>query len=249
MLIIGSVPHLIVEYSDNLAAAVDIDAALSTIHAAAAAWQGRAIVAVGQSGAGKTSIVDLVLALHDPSSGRILVDGRPLDGIDREAWRRGIGYVPQELHLLHDTIRRNVTLGDVEIDDAAVVAALDAAGALAFVERLPEGLDATVGEGGAKLSGGQRQRIALARALAKNPRLLILDEATSALDPATGRAIAERVATLKGRMTVIAVTHREEFLDIADRVCRIEAGRIVETLAGGGTGDERASSALLTARR
>ena len=221
-----------------------------TLHGVSLAFlAGELTVLIGPSGAGKTSIVDLVLALHEPSSGRILVDGLPLDGIEREAWRRGIGYVPQELHLLHDTIRHNVTLGDGEIDDEAVKAALDAAGALAFVERLPDGLEATVGEGGAKLSGGQRQRIALARALAKNPRLLILDEATSALDPATGHAIAARVATLKGRMTVIAVTHREEFLDIADRVCRIEAGRIVETFAGGAADGVPDPAALLAARR
>ena len=188
----------------------------------------RLSVLIGPSGAGKTSVIDLLLGLYEPSSGRILIDGVPLERLDRRRWRGLVGYVPQELHLLHDTVRHNVSLGDPEVNEPAVLDALRMAGALGFVLTMPEGIDTIVGEGGGQLSGGQRQRIALARALAKKPRLLILDEVTSALDPETGRTIAAAITDLRGAMTIIAITHREEFIDVADRVVRLEAGRVAQ---------------------
>jgi ATP-binding cassette subfamily C protein len=181
-------------------------------------------VLTGASGAGKTTLVDLALGLHRPQAGRVLVDGVDLAEIDLQAWRALVGYVPQELVLFHGTVRENLTLGDGAHESRDVEEALRLAGADRFVAELPEGLETVVGSKGARLSGGQRQRIALARALLRRPRLLILDEVTSALDPASERAICANVAALRGRTTVLAVTHRPAFLEIATRVYRIDAG-------------------------
>jgi ATP-binding cassette subfamily C protein len=189
---------------------------------------GRCTVLLGPSGAGKTSIVDLVLGLYRPTRGRILVDGQPLEELDMHSWRESVGYVPQENVLLHDSIRANVTLGDPRIGEADIERAIRLAGAADFVAAQKKGLDTTVGETGGKLSGGERQRIALARALARRPRLLILDEVTSALDPETASAVADSIGRLVGETTVLAITHRPEFLDVADTVYRIEKGRVAE---------------------
>lgn len=186
---------------------------------------GSLTVLTGPSGAGKTTLIDLVLGLHRPERGRILVDGVSLNDIDLIAWRRMIGYVPQETVLFHDTIRANLALGDDSFSDQELRAALEIAQAWDFVAALPDGLDTVVGEKGARLSGGQRQRIALARALLGRPRLLILDEVTSALDPETASEIARNVRELARHATVLAVTHRAEFLEIADRIYRIENGK------------------------
>ena len=138
-----------------------------------------------------------------------------------------IGYVPQELVLFHDSVFSNIALGDPKIGKIEVRAALKAAGALEFVENMPEGLHTPAGEKGAKMSGGQRQRIALARALVLKPKVLILDEVTSALDPETEGAIIDNIAALRGQSTVIAITHRTAFLDIADRIYELANGRVV----------------------
>jgi ATP-binding cassette subfamily C protein len=156
---------------------------------------------IGASGAGKTTLIDLVTGLVSPDVGLVRVDGVPLAELDLFHWRRQVGYVPQDLPMLHDSVRRNVTLGDPALDDAAVETALRDAGAWDFVSALPEGLDASVGERGALLSGGQRQRIAIARALVHRPRLLILDEATAALDAENEAAIWRTIAALRGRAT------------------------------------------------
>ena len=183
-------------------------------------------VITGTSGAGKTTLTDLLLGLYQPSGGRILVDGVPLNEIDLEAWRGMIGYVPQELILFHDSVLANVTLGDPKIDEDRARAALQAAGAWDFVSAMPEGIHSVVGEKGALLSGGQRQRIALARALAGEPKLLILDEVTSALDPETERDICRNIDELSANMTILAITHREAWTDIAQRTYRVERGTI-----------------------
>ncbi len=183
-------------------------------------------VITGTSGSGKTTLTDLLLGLYQPQQGRILIDGMPLSEIDLEAWRGMVGYVPQDLILFHDSVLANVTLGDPRIDEAEVRRALEAAGAWDFVAALPEGLHSVVGEKGAKLSGGQRQRIALARALAGRPKLLILDEVTSALDPNTERDICRNIDALSHDMTILAITHREAWTEIAERTYRLERGTV-----------------------
>jgi ATP-binding cassette subfamily C protein len=189
-------------------------------------------VITGTSGAGKTTLTDLLLGFYQPRSGRVLVDGKPLTEIDLQAWRGMVGYVPQELILFHDTVLANVTLGDPRLGEAEAEAALRAAGAWDFVAALPEGLGSIVGEKGAKLSGGQRQRIALARALAGHPKLLILDEVTSALDPQTEADICRNIDALSDDMTILAITHREAWTDIADRTYRLDRG-VVELVKDG----------------
>lgn len=199
---------------------------------------GRMTVITGSSGAGKTTLTDILLGLYKPDSGRVLIDDVPLDRIDLAKWRSMIGYVPQELFLFHDTVLANVTLGDPTIDVEKVEEALEAAGALDFVRELPSGIDTVVGERGTMLSGGQRQRIALARALVHDPQLLILDEVTSALDPVTEQEICNNVRSLAGRFTTVVITHRPAWVDMADRVyhlgpreLRLVSGGIPQTRA------------------
>ena len=194
--------------------------------------RGEVTVLTGPSGAGKTTLIDLLLGLYEPDAGDVLVDGVPLRELDKSAWRARIGYVPQELVLFHDTIHANVALGDPAVGEREVREALEAAGAWEFVASHADGIEAVVGEKGAKLSGGQRQRIALARALAVRPGLLILDEVTSALDPETEKDLCRRLRALSRDMAVLAVTHRESLLEIADRVVRLEEGRLVEAGPG-----------------
>jgi ATP-binding cassette subfamily C protein len=182
---------------------------------------GRLTVLSGASGAGKTTITDLILGLYAPQRGQVLLDGVPLDDIDVRRWRGMVGYVPQELGLFHDTVLANVTLGDPAIGEDRVWHALDLAGAAEFVRALADGLQTSVGERGTMLSGGQRQRIALARALVLEPRLLILDEVSSALDPETEAEICANVRNLTGRRTIIAITHRPIWVEMADRVYQV----------------------------
>ena len=185
---------------------------------------GAITVIVGASGAGKTTVVDLVTALLRPQVGEIWIDDLPLRGVDWRAWRRMIGYVPQETQLLHDTIANNVTLGDPTLTEADAEAALRAAGIWELVSSLPEGPNTVVGERGGKLSGGQRQRVAIARALVHRPSVLILDEGTSALDPETESSICRTLEGLRGRLTIIAISHQSPLVDIADRVYRMGDG-------------------------
>jgi len=180
---------------------------------------------IGGSGGGKTTVTDLVSGLIRPDAGTVCIDGVPLEQIDVAAWRHRIGYVPQELILLHDSVRTNVTFGDPEIDDRAVERALRAAGVWDVVCALPDGLDTSVGERGTLLSGGQRARIGLARALAAQPSLLVLDEATAALDPETEAVVLETLERLRGSVTVLAIAHQPALRVVADRVYRLEAGR------------------------
>lgn len=187
---------------------------------------GSITVLTGPSGSGKTTLIDLVLGLHRPQGGRILIDGVDLAEIDLQAWRRQVGYVPQELILFHDSVYENLTLGDPAYGSADVEEALALAGASEFVAQLPQGVQTLVGNKGARLSGGQRQRISLARALIRKPSLLILDEVTSALDPESELAICRNILDLRDRTTVLAVTHRPAFLHIATRVYQLGDGAV-----------------------
>ena len=180
----------------------------------------------GPSGAGKTTLIDLITGLLKPRSGTILIDNIPMPELDMKAWRNMIGYVPQETQLLHKSILHNVTLGNPELGYADAERALKDAGAWEFVTTMPEGMESIVGERGLKLSGGQRQRILIARALVNQPRLLILDEPTSALDPASEAAILETIGKLRGKLTLLAISHQTALVDAADFIYRLENGRI-----------------------
>ena len=186
---------------------------------------GQVTVLTGMSGVGKTTVADLLLGFFEPDSGEVRVDGVPLSQIDITRWRHMIGYVPQDLSLLHDTIFANVALGDPEVDEPEVLRALEMAGLAGFVETLPDGLKTRVGEKGSQISGGQRQRLALARALAGRPRLLILDEVTSALDSETEDALCVTFRRLAGDLTILAISHRPRLVDFADRVYQLADGR------------------------
>jgi ATP-binding cassette, subfamily C, bacterial len=187
------------------------------------------VALVGRSG--KTTVADLIVGLHCPTSGAVLVGGVSLERIDLAAWREKIGYVPQDAFLFHDTVLDNVAMGDPAVSRDDVLRALDAAGARDFVSRLPAGENTVIGERGGRLSGGQRQRIAIARALVRRPRLLILDEATASLDPATEREICDTLRRLREEVAVVAISHRLAVADAADVVYRLECGR-VHTVTG-----------------
>jgi ATP-binding cassette subfamily C protein len=187
---------------------------------------GRITTLVGESGSGKTTIADLLLGLYGPDNGTVTVDGVDLRDLDIKQWRSMIGYVAQEIILFNDTILANVSLGDEEIGEEAVRAALQDAGLGPLIAELPEGLATPIGERGFKLSGGQRQRVALARALVHRPKLLILDEATSALDPATEAEICATVAAQAGRTTVLAITHQPSWVERADRIYMVADGKV-----------------------
>ncbi len=194
-------------------------------------------VITGVSGAGKTTVVDLITGFLAPKEGTVWMDDLPLNQIDLRAWRKMIGYVPQEVLLLHDTVLVNVTLGAPEFTEQEAERALRDAGAWDFVAEMPEGIQSVVGERGLRLSGGQRQRITIARALVHKPRLLILDEATSALDPVSEAEICRTLHELKGKLTIVAITHQKALFDAADSVFRVNDGRVelVATRPGQGS--------------
>ena len=190
-------------------------------------------VLTGISGAGKTTIVDLLAGLLKPASGRILVDDRLLAELDLPAWRRMIGYVPQEVRLFNDTILANVTLERPGTTREEAIEALKEAHAWRFIAPLPNGVDSEVGERGSLFSGGERQRIALARALLGRPRLLILDEATSALDGEAEIELCRALADLCHRhgFAILAIAHRPAWLRVADRVYTLAGGKLKEQTA------------------
>ena len=181
---------------------------------------------IGPSGTGKTTFIDLIIGLYQPNSGTVYLDETPLPEINMEQWRQKLGYVSQEQILLHDSIMINVTFGDPELTRADAEAALRAAGAWEFVSAIPEGMDSSVGERGAKLSGGQRQRIMIARALAHKPEVLILDEPTSALDPASEKLICDTLSSLGRDYTILAISHQSALAEVADQTYRLESGQV-----------------------
>jgi ATP-binding cassette subfamily C protein len=182
---------------------------------------GNIVAIIGPSGAGKTTIADLIIGLFQPQSGCIQIDGIPLNELNLQAWRRMIGYVPQEMFLFHDSIYNNVSLGEEKITRSDVEEALRNAGAWDFVASLSGGMDSVIGERGAKLSGGQRQRISLARALVHKPSLLILDEVTTALDPKTEAAIRDTLRDLRGKVAILIISHQSAMIEIADKIYKI----------------------------
>lgn len=190
---------------------------------------GKSVGIVGSSGSGKTTAIDILLGLLPPQAGQVLVDGMDIRE-DYDGWLAHLGYIPQMIFMLDDTIRANVAFGipAKEVDDAQVWKALEEAQLKEFVQSLPDGLDTTIGERGVRLSGGQRQRIGIARALYSDPELLIFDEATSALDNETEAAIMESINALHGRKTLVIIAHRLTTIKECDIVYRVENGRIVK---------------------
>ena len=189
---------------------------------------------IGVSGAGKSTLIDTLLRLVEPSSGSVTVDGCPVTDLPVVAWRRAIGYVPQETFLFNTSVRENIRFGNERVSEESIVAAAKAAHAHGFISELANGYETELGDRGVRLSGGQRQRIGLARALVGNPMLLILDEATSALDSVAEGEVMKAITKLHGTMTVIMVAHRLSTVRAADCIFVLREGKITET----GTWDE-----------
>ena len=183
---------------------------------------------VGPSGAGKTTVVDLVMRLLKPQKGEITLDGSPVEDFDLASWRKKIGYVSQDLFLVNDTIAENIRFFDDSIADEDVKCAAEKAHIYEVIEGMPQGFETKVGERGIKLSVGQRQRIALARVLVRNPQILILDEATSALDNESEQAIQQTMKELKGTITIITIAHRLSTIMDSDKLIILDSGKIVE---------------------
>jgi subfamily B ATP-binding cassette protein MsbA len=196
--------------------------------------KGSSVALVGSSGSGKSTLADLIPRFYDVNQGAIEIDGQDIRHVTLNSLRRLMGIVTQETILFNDTIKANIAYGQKDVDDKQVIAAATAANALEFIEELPEGLDTVIGEKGVKLSGGQRQRLAIARAIMKNPPILILDEATSALDTESERLVQEALGTLMTDRTVLVIAHRLSTVTNADKIIVLEKGQIKEM----GTHDE-----------
>jgi len=190
--------------------------------------KGQVVALVGPSGAGKTTLADLVPRFHDPTSGRILMDGVPLTHIGRRSLRALMGVVSQDTVLLNDTVRANIAYGSPGASVEQIEAAAQAANASGFIATLPQGFDTVLGERGTRLSGGQRQRIAIARALLRDPPILILDEATSALDTESERLVQQAIERLMQDRTVLVIAHRLATVRDADEIVVLDAGRAVQ---------------------
>ena len=191
--------------------------------------RGEVVAIVGPSGAGKSTLVDLLPRFVEPGRGTVLIDGVPLSRYSRRSLRRALAVVSQHTVIFNDTVRNNIAYGDqAGADDASVEAAARAANAQRFIERLPEGYDTRLGERGMRLSGGERQRIAIARALLRDPPILILDEATSSLDTASERLVQEAIGRLLENRTVFVIAHRLSTVSRADRIIVLDRGRVIE---------------------
>ena len=189
---------------------------------------GKTVAVVGGSGSGKSTLARLLLRFYEPTGGRILVDGQDLRGVNSRSLRAAIGVVPQDTILFNETVEYNIAYGRSDASEEEIRAAARAARVDDFVRLLPEGYQAPVGERGVKLSGGERQRIALARAILKNPPILIFDEATSALDSQSERAIQSELDRLSKNRTALVIAHRLSTVVDADQIIVLERGRIVE---------------------
>ena len=189
---------------------------------------GKTLALVGRSGSGKSTIASLLMRFYSIDQGEISVGGMPLNDIDLKAWRSSLAFVPQDVLLFGGTIRENIAYGDTEASEEQIIDAAKGANAWEFIKDFPEGLETTVGERGVQLSGGQRQRIAIARALLKDPQLLILDEATSALDSESEQLVQEALDRLMEGRTSVVIAHRLSTIRGADQILVMDKGQIVE---------------------
>jgi ATP-binding cassette subfamily B protein len=189
---------------------------------------GETLALVGPTGAGKSTVLKLLLRLYDVDAGSIRIDGQDIRTVTLRSLRQSIAYVGQDTFLFHGTVRENITYGTFDADEEAVVEAAKAAEAHEFITNLPDGYDTMVGERGVKLSGGQRQRVSIARAVLKDPELLVLDEATSDVDTETEMLIQRSLDRLTADRTTFAIAHRLSTIKDADRIVVLEDGRIVE---------------------
>ncbi len=189
---------------------------------------GNTLALVGATGSGKSTLIKLLLRFYDPSHGEIRIDGQPIRDLSLQSLRGAIGLVSQDVYLFEGTIRENLAYGNPAASDAEITDAAKTAEAWSFIEALPEGLDTPVGERGVRLSGGQRQRLSLARALLKNPPILVLDEATSAVDNETEAAIQRSLKRIGHNRTVIMIAHRLSTIVDADSIAVIEGGKVLE---------------------
>jgi subfamily B ATP-binding cassette protein MsbA len=190
--------------------------------------KGNILAIVGSSGSGKTTLVDLIPRFYDPTSGRLLIDNEDLRNIKIESLRNLMGIVTQETILFNDTVKSNISYGIQNCTEDDIINAAKAANAHNFILELPNGYDTIVGEKGTKLSGGQRQRLAIARALLKNPPIMIFDEATSALDNESEALVQEAIERLMAERTTFVIAHRLSTIRNADRIIVLDKGKIVQ---------------------
>lgn len=190
--------------------------------------RGKMLALVGTSGAGKSSIADLLVGLYTPTSGRIMIDQTPLDHLNLASWQQALGVVSQDTFLFNTSLANNIAFFSPTASREQIKAAAEAAQAAEFIERLPDGYDTLIGERGYRLSGGQRQRISLARAILRNPELLILDEATSALDTHSEQLVQEALERFERQHTVLVIAHRLSTIVRADEILVMDTGRIVQ---------------------
>jgi ATP-binding cassette, subfamily B, bacterial MsbA len=189
---------------------------------------GKTVALVGRSGAGKSTVINLVARLFDVDAGRILIDGQDLREVTITSLRQAIAIVSQEVTLFDDSIRANIALGRLDANDEEIVAAAKAAAAHEFIMAQPKGYDTMIGDSGLRLSGGQRQRLALARAILKNAPILLLDEATSALDTESERLVQEALTRFTRNRTTLVIAHRLSTVQRADMICLMDQGRVAE---------------------
>jgi subfamily B ATP-binding cassette protein MsbA len=187
------------------------------------------VALVGESGVGKSTLMDLLSRYIELTSGKILIDGTDIKEVTLRSLRRNIGIVPQDVSLFNDTVRKNLTYGRPEATDEEIESAIKAANVATFVKGFPNSLEEQVGERGVQLSGGQKQRIAIARAILKDPKILVLDEATSSLDSKSEALVQEAMHNLMKDRTTFVIAHRLSTITHADRIVVLDKGRILET--------------------